>query len=462
MSTLVVEPAVRAGGLTENAVRRDALIRLNRLWGIASRVATTLLGFLSVHLAIRYFGAERYGVWLALSTIPGWLALLELGLGPLLRNRIAQASAGEDAAQIRRLASASFRSLARAALAAGAIALLVIPRLPWSRWVGAEGVPPAALVAAAGWLTAAGIASLPLLVAGHVAVGLQRGYLMELCQLASVAAVAAGLWLLNAAAPNGSWLAGVLVLGVVPQLMLLLFFAAFFAAPAFRALRPSWQRSGAEALAGTAGARALFFGLHGASLMVALGESWVILHVANAGVVAQAGVVQRWYLPVAMLHSILLTPLHPAYAEAMSRGDHAWSRRTLARFSVLSWVLIGAFGVLLLLTQPLYVRLIGQGAVASDAWLGVLYGLRMIENAVGGSYATFLLATGRVGRLLAYNLLGAISYVPLALWLGRGGGAAGVVLAGLLAYLPVAVSNWRQATRMLRPAAGQPSTEPVG
>lgn len=421
---------------------------------MVSRATTTLLGFATVRLALRYLGSQGYGIWLVLATLPDWLRLLEFGMGPLLRNRIAHASTTAAQDQMREALGVVFRFLTGVVIIGVAISFFALRWNPW-RWLLALGTTSPQDIPTAAWtLVIVGLLTLPFTVAGHLVVGLQRGYLLEISQMASAVLVVIGLLPLNYLAPQGDFLLGVLVLGVLPQAAVVAFFCLVFWLPVYRALRPALGRINQSVGLLLGRQQWLFFGQHTSSLVISLGESWVILHLLSPESVAQAGVVQRWYIPIIVFQSILVAPLYPAYAEAMSRGDVAWARETLKRFSRRSLTLMGLAGVALLFVQPWYVQLVSQGVVESDAWLGGLFCLRALQHGWGLSYATFLMAAGRIERLMLYNWLAAVLYLPFTIVLGNVWGSRGVILGGILAYTPVILSNRFHAGRVLRERVG--------
>jgi O-antigen/teichoic acid export membrane protein len=55
-----------------------------------------LIGFLYFPLLINYLNAEKYGIWLTLSSIIGWFSFFNLGLGNGLKNKFAEAIAIGD------------------------------------------------------------------------------------------------------------------------------------------------------------------------------------------------------------------------------------------------------------------------------------------------------------------------------------------------------------------------------
>ena len=62
-----------------------------------AKVLTLLMGFVSVPLTVDYLGAERYGVWLTISSLLLWVALTDFGLaGNALVNVLSEAVGHDD------------------------------------------------------------------------------------------------------------------------------------------------------------------------------------------------------------------------------------------------------------------------------------------------------------------------------------------------------------------------------
>jgi Na+-driven multidrug efflux pump len=70
--------------------------------GAAARVFTGAISLLTLPLAVRYLGAERYGVWATVTTTAVWINLLDLGIANSLTNEISRAFAMGDKKAARR------------------------------------------------------------------------------------------------------------------------------------------------------------------------------------------------------------------------------------------------------------------------------------------------------------------------------------------------------------------------
>src|SRR5664279_362221 len=64
--------------------------------GIATRVLSALATLLALPLAVRYLGAERFGVWATITSTVVFLNLLDLGIASTLTNQVAHAYAVGD------------------------------------------------------------------------------------------------------------------------------------------------------------------------------------------------------------------------------------------------------------------------------------------------------------------------------------------------------------------------------
>src|SRR5713101_4073462 len=83
---------------------------------------TLLMGFVSVPLTVHYLGAERYGVWLTISSLLLWVALTDFGLsGNALVNVLSEAVGNDDRESAGHYAASAFWALVAIALIIGVV-----------------------------------------------------------------------------------------------------------------------------------------------------------------------------------------------------------------------------------------------------------------------------------------------------------------------------------------------------
>jgi O-antigen/teichoic acid export membrane protein len=97
-----------------------------------ARALNILISFLSVPLTVHYLGAERYGVWLTISSLITWMSMTDFGLaGNALVNVLAEASGREDRKGAQQYAASAFWALTGISAVAGVICLLTFRYIPW-------------------------------------------------------------------------------------------------------------------------------------------------------------------------------------------------------------------------------------------------------------------------------------------------------------------------------------------
>src|SRR5437588_2916050 len=93
---------------------------------------TLVMGFVSVPLTVHYLGAERYGVWLTISSLLLWVALTDFGIaGNALVNVLSEAVGNDDRESARHYAASAFWALVAVALIIGAVFLAAFHSIPW-------------------------------------------------------------------------------------------------------------------------------------------------------------------------------------------------------------------------------------------------------------------------------------------------------------------------------------------
>ncbi len=93
---------------------------------------TLFVSFVSVPLTVHYLGAERYGVWLTISSLLLWVAVTDFGLGGnALVNVLSEAIGRDDREAARHCVASAFWALCTIALAIGVVFMVAFHSIPW-------------------------------------------------------------------------------------------------------------------------------------------------------------------------------------------------------------------------------------------------------------------------------------------------------------------------------------------
>ncbi|MGE5357849.1 MAG: lipopolysaccharide biosynthesis protein [Bacteroidales bacterium] len=362
----------------------------------ASTVAALVqvgVGLLVVPLALGYLGTDRYGLWMTVTSLTAMAAFADFGMGNGLLNAVAQADGRDDSLAIARAVSSAVVLLTVVAAVLGATFWISYPLVAWERIVNAA--PPLvneARLAVAIMLTCA-VLSLPLGTAQRTQMGYQEGFVNSAWTAAgSVIGLVA---LLAAIRGHAALPVLVLALAGAPVVALAANALALFG---WRrpAIRPRMRHVSRTTMAELLGSGLLFFAIQ---LAGTIGYQLPILAVArllNPGAVTAFTVPLRLFMVMPGLVGFFLTPLWPAYREALARGDVPWVRRLVRKSIVIGLTLNVAWGLALVCFGPLILHWWVGGQVTAPLGLRLALCAWAAMTGLGGPFAMFLNAAGRL------------------------------------------------------------------
>jgi O-antigen/teichoic acid export membrane protein len=349
-------------------------------------------------------------------------------MGNGLLNALSEANGRDDRVAARRYVSSSFLMLAGLALALAAAFAVVYPFVPWQEVFNVSSPEAGPAMAA---LVGCFLVSLPLGVVEKVQLGYQEGFRNALWTAFGNMLGLGAVLLAIALGAGLPWL--ILAIAGAPAIARLANGVALFGWHK-RWLRPTLGWATRPAARRVLQIGLLFFVLQLAVAVAYQSDSIVAVHVVGPQAVAEYAVVYRLFMLVPMLVGMALTPLWPAYGEAIARGDVAWVRRTLLR----------SLWISLLATAPAALLLVALGSRIIELWAGseivpsfgllLGFGVWMVMGTAGNAVAMFLNGANIVRFQVLTAISMAVTNLALSIVLARSIGVAGVIWGTVLAY----------------------------
>lgn len=414
---------------TDTEAGRAAERYRRALWtmqaNLLSRCVSLVASFLSIPWTLSYLGEERFGAWMAVSSLAATLSFLDFGVGNSLSNRVTLVAGSSDGDQLRRAISGGLGAL----LVMSAVLTLILIGAAWfapwhlliktSSGEVTHEIRVAALVFAI--LLAVSISTTGVQRVYH---GLQRG--QEVFNAATVGGLLS-LMLVWVASQRNAPIPVLLLCtmgpGLLPGVWLWyrLLRAGHFSLIGWRyAVVSEWPH--------------LFkVGLLFLALQIGTAVGWgidtlIISSVVGAPAVAAYAVVQKLYLVATQPPAIFNSPLWPAYADAEARSDGPFLRRTLAGAMKLTLAYVIVVVLLLAVFHEPLLALLTAGRVAPAVTLVYVLGLWAVLDAAGNCFAMFLNGTGQVRpQIVAVCAIVSIG-VPMKLFLVQAAGVEVMVL----------------------------------
>jgi len=388
----------------------------------------------TIPMARAALAPELFGVWMMLSSLLGFFAFADLGVGNGVLNRVTLAKAHGDRELLRRVIAAGYFTT----IMVGAILLVA-----WFAWLKASGDP----TVLAGHLqddlkpqVAAALTTFVVLLALNISLsliqkielGAQDGHWVGFAQFAgSIGTVIAVPSVLHFGGGLTALVLSTLGMQVLVNLGNTLVWIA--RVPLLRGASPA-RMVERDMVASLLRSGSMFFILQLAAAFAFQSDSIVITQTLGQRAYGDFAVIQKLFLFVSMILNAALMGLWPAFGDAMARGDMAWARRALFR----GLALAGTFALL-----AVAVMIASMGWITShwlkskapvDLTLLVALGAWTVTDAMASVGGAFM----NGANVLRAQVLFALTMAGLSfagkLWMTPHLGAPGAVLATLVAY----------------------------
>jgi O-antigen/teichoic acid export membrane protein len=435
-------------GRSRERHRRASLTTLTSVLSQGVRVFTALI---TVPLALSYLGDERYGVWLIMSSLLAFLAFADLGIGNGLLNIISEAHGQNDRELAIKAVSSAFVVLSAIALLLGSILAFSYALIPWASLfnvtsaLAQQEVGPAVAIFFTCFLL-----NLPLGIVQRIQMGYQEGY------------------------HNNIWQAAGAILGLVGVLLCIQFnlglpamVAAFAGAPLLATLlngahlwgrryphlRPQLRQASRSIGRKILNLSFMFLLLQLSIALAFSADNLIIAQVLGADAVTQFGVPQRLFGLLSLLVGLVLTPLWPAYGEAIANQDVNWVKVTLMRTIKLVLLLVTPLALLMVFSGKTLINLWVGDAVQPSFILLLGFGLWTILSSIGNAIVMFLNGAGIIRFQAISSVIMATVNILLSIFLTQKFGLPGPIWGTVISHtiftlIPVAIYTKRLLDRM--------------
>jgi O-antigen/teichoic acid export membrane protein len=408
------------------------------------------MSFVSVPLTVHYLGAERYGVWLTISSLMLWVALTDFGLaGNALVNVLSETVGNDDRVSARHYTASAFWALITIALVIGMVFMAAFHFIPWRAVFRlSDATSTQELESTCALVLTLFVINLPLSLLRSLYNAHQDGYLANIWGIAS--GVVSLLGLIVVTHFHGGLPQLVVAISGVPALVLL--------ANAYHAFvrRYPWLAPAPSAVRWTCIRR-----------LLKLGGKYMIMQLAALGIYqSQAMIITQMLGPSKVVifvvaYKVMALPVDLAYmgtvpfisafGEAKARRDWNWIKRAFKNGTFASVALgMPLAAALALVAKPLILIWAGPSAVPDPYLILSLF----FYTAFGVSQVMaqqLLCGVERVEPLLISIVFCAIGCVVLGIlfapWWGLGGVAFAMSASVLITLWPI---QFYEVRRILR------------
>ena len=411
---------------------RSIKYKKNTLYMFLLKGVSMAISFVYVPLMLNALDTERYGIWLTLTSIVSWIAMLDIGLGNGLRNKLSESLAKNDFDLARKYVSSAYVSLTiYMAVFLILFTIISITVVPWKSVLNAELVPESELSALVIIVFVSFGAHFVLNLINSIFYGLQMpaasNLISTLGQFASLLIVLICVHVFN--------IKSLLILGsvvsIVPVIVVIISSIIVFGGK-YKYLRPGIQYYDKNMIKEILGLGLNFFFIQMMTIFIYQSNNLIIAHIIGNEGVVEYNVANKYVQIIHILYMIIVTPLWSATTNAYVQGDIKWIVNIKNKLNKTA-CLFALVGAVMCLVSPIFYKFWLNNDTISIAFSSTLILLLSeIFRMFYGNYGYIINGIGKLRAQLIISIIIGLLYIPAAICLGEYFSLEGILFAGLL------------------------------
>ena len=431
---------------------RSAQAAKHILISLVARGIGIVCSLLVVPMTIDYVNPSQYGIWLTISSIIGWIAYFDLGLGNGFRNKFAEAKAQGDQQLAREYVSTTYFSLT---ILVSFLLLAILVANCFLDWPAILHVEAALKVELRQVFTILSVFFCVNLVANTFATLLtadqQPGYASLINCLGQILSVAV-IFILTKTT-EGSLLNLSLYFAGIPCLVMLLSSWIAFRKTAYRQYAPDIHLVRLPLVNNILGKGVQFFIIYACLILIFQVSNVVLSREIGPISVTQYNIANKYFNILYMVMAIIITPFWSAFTDAFTRKDYVWMRETISKLEKI-WLFSVLAAILMLIISPFFYKVWIKDSVSVPFSLSLCMAVFVLTRSIGDIYMYAINGIGTIRIQLITYVVFALAAWPCLVWSCRFFGVYGVVLFPSLVYVVQAILGKIQISKLMSGSAG--------
>lgn len=425
---------------------RDVII--NIFLSLAMKGATILSSLLIVPLTINYVNPNQYGIWLTLSSIIGWVAFFDLGLGNGFRNKFAEAKAQNDILLARELLSTTYFAIGAIVLFVNIIA--IIANL-YINWTDILKISPSYkdelqkiffIVCTFTCINMVANVFTSLLSADQ-----KNGYASIIAAIGQYTSLIV-IYILTLTT-NGSLLNLAIFYSGIPCIVMITTSILMFNFSSYKRYKPSFKLIKISHIRSILQLGSQFFIIYLCLIAIFQVINIVISREIGPMGVTQYNIANRYFNIIYMLITIIITPFWSAFTDAYTKKDYAWMKSMVSKIEK-CWLIFIGIGTLMLLMSSFFYKLWIGESVSMPIQISIAMLFLVLSQSFGNIYTLMINGTGKIRiQLITYTIYAIFSW-PLFTISGRCLGLPGIIAIPTLVYLTQGIIGRIQIKKIIK------------
>jgi O-antigen/teichoic acid export membrane protein/glycosyltransferase involved in cell wall biosynthesis len=429
--------------------QRSLQAKQNILTSILIKCVSIAISFLLIPLTLNYLNPVKYGIWLTITSVIGWFAFFDLGLGNGLRNKLAEAFAKNNNELARTYISTSYAILT---IIIGIVYVLFITVFPFINWGAIMNTPPEMneeinrlIFIVFSFFSLQFIIKLISMILKADQRPSMSGGINTLASLLSLIIV-----FVITKTTSGSilWLSvGISAANIIAPLIA----TVWFFSKNYRHLIPSIKYVDFKSAKDLMGLGFLFFIMQFAGLILFATDSFIIEQLYGPEEVTPYNIAFKYFSIITMGFTIITAPFWTAYTDAYHKQDFKWIRRITRKLSIF-WLLLVLGVIVMLLFSNLFYKIWVGDQVKIPFILSFSMAIWVLISTWTSIFGNFLSGVEKIRLSLYHSVIVIFINIPLSIFLAKylDLGSTGVILGTCICVLPQVVLHPMQYRKIIQ------------
>lgn len=399
-------------------------IKVNIFLSFVNKGLSVVISFLLVSLTIKYVNKEQYGIWLALSSVVGWMSFFDFGLTHGLRNKFAEAKAMGDTKLARQYVSTTYFVLTVIFGIICVLGCIINSYLNWSKILNLSITLNPTLTSVFYVLISSFCVQLILNILTTIITADQKPALAAFINtIGQFFVLLVIIILLNTS--TGTLFKLSFAVCVVPCIIYLIA-SIFFYSKSYKNYAPNRNSINLKLIGDILSLGGKFFVIQLSMIFVFQMINIILMRILGAESVTTYNIAYKYFSVIYMVTVIIINPLWSAFTDAFFKNDYDWMKKIYSKLSKIWFITIPVTFIMVLLANFIYRLWVGNDIhIPIDVSIVMAVYILFLSRANLSMY--LINGTGKISiQMYIYIFFGIIS-IPLMITLCKDFGINGIL-----------------------------------
>lgn len=340
---------------------RTIAAKKNVAGNILIKVFSMFVSFIIVPITINYINPTQYGIWLTLTSMISWVALLDVGLTQGLRNKFAEAKAKNDHLLAKIYVSTTYFYITVLFLGVWILFLLVNSFIDWDKLINIPFSLNSEVKMLASIIITYFCFQFIFQVIKTIIIADQKPAIASLIDLIGQVVSLLIIYIFTLVTKGSLILLGIAI-GVFPVLFLILANVYFFSTD-YKSYKPELKFVKNEYRNELMGLGLKFFILQLAAMIQYGSSMFLIARYFNTTEVTSYNIAFKYFMTLQGVFLIFLAPLWSSSTDAYFKGDFNWIIKAVKNYLFILLPFLGLGIIMLIFANQFYDFWLGEGLV---------------------------------------------------------------------------------------------------